>query len=64
MSISAVGGVSPAQGHVALANISRPESGEVPGAPDHDGDSDDARTPAPASTVSNAAVAGHVNVKA
>ncbi len=29
MSISAVGGVSPAQSHVALANISRRESGEA-----------------------------------
>ncbi len=64
MSIGAVGGVSPAQSHVVLANMSRPESGEVPGAPDHDGDSDDAGTPVPAATVSSAAVAGHVNVKA
>jgi hypothetical protein len=47
MSIAAVGGVSP---HVAFASVGvsrRPESGEVPGAPDHDGDSDDvARTAA------------------
>ncbi len=64
MSISPVGGVSPAQSHVALANISRPESGEVQGAPDHDGDSDDAGMPAPAATVASTAVAGHVNVKA
>jgi hypothetical protein len=64
MSISAVGGVNPAQSHVALANISRPESGEVQGAPDHDGDSDNVGTQAPAPTVPSAAVAGHVNVKA
>jgi hypothetical protein len=64
MSISAVGGVNPAQSHVVLANIGRPESGEAQGAPDHDGDSDDTGTQAPAATVSSAAVAGHVNVKA
>lgn len=64
MSIGAVGGVSPAPSHVVLANMSRPESGEVPGAPDHDSDSDDAGTPASATTVSSAAFAGHVNVKA
>lgn len=41
MSISAVGGMTP---HVALQPISpagKPESAEVAGAPDHDGDSDD-----------------------
>ena len=62
MSISAVGGVNPAQSHVALASISRPEYGEVQGAPDHDGDSDDTGVQTPAATV--VAVAGHVNVKA
>jgi hypothetical protein len=44
MSIAALGGISP---HGALApagGIRRPESAEVPGAPDRDGDSDDVRT--------------------
>jgi hypothetical protein len=64
MSINPIGGVGPAQSHVAIANISRPESNESQGAPDHDGDSDDAAIPAPAVTVASPAVAGHVNVKA
>ncbi len=64
MSINAVGGVSPAQSHVALPNVSRPESGEVQGAPDHDGDSDDAGRPTTAATAATTAVAGYVNVKA
>jgi hypothetical protein len=64
MSVSAVGGVNPVQSHVAVANVGKPESGEVPGAPDHDGDSDDARTQPPAAKVSGATIAGSVNVKA
>jgi hypothetical protein len=43
MSIAAVGGA----GHfAAFAPVQRPESAEAPGAPDHDGDSDDAATKA------------------
>jgi hypothetical protein len=40
MSISAVGGVSPLA-FQSIASTGKPESAEVAGAPDHDGDSDD-----------------------
>ena len=45
MSISAVGGVSPLA-FQSIASTGKPESAEVAGAPDHDGDSDDAATKA------------------
>ena len=40
MNIAAVGGAS----HHAPVAAQRPESAETPGAPDHDGDSDDVAT--------------------
>ncbi len=46
MNIATVGGASH---HAALAPVGaaqRPESAEVPGTPDHDGDSDDVATKA------------------
>ncbi len=64
MSISPIGGVSPVQSHVASGNVSKPESNEVPGAPDHDGDSDNAGTKVAAAKASSAAASGHVNVRA
>ena len=42
MSIAAVGGASHLAAFASVGAIQRPESAEVPGAPDHDGDSDDA----------------------
>jgi hypothetical protein len=60
MSISAVGGVSPAQSQTAVAKIGK-EAVEVPGVQDHDGDSDKAK--APAASVRSAASVG-VNLKA
>jgi hypothetical protein len=64
MSIGAVGGVNPTQSHISIANSGKPESGEVRGAPDHDGDSDDAGAKTSAAKVSGAATPGHLNVKA
>jgi len=63
MSISPIGGVNtvPSQ---AAHNASKPESGEVPGAPDHDGDADDGATKTPNAKVASAAVPGRVNLKA
>jgi len=45
MNIAAVGGASH---HASVAPVAaqRPESAETPGAPDHDGDSDDVATKA------------------
>ncbi len=63
MSISAVGGVSSAQSQAATANAKKPESSEVPGAPDHDNDADNRATTGSAAKVSGLA-AGTVNVKA
>ncbi len=64
MSIGPIGGVSPAQSHVVSGNVNKPESNEVPGAPDHDGDSDDGVAKAAASKASSAATPGRVNVTA
>jgi hypothetical protein len=64
MSIGAIGGVSPVQGHAAAGNVSKLESSEVPGVPDHDGDADDAGTKVSAAGASGARVAGGVDVKA
>jgi hypothetical protein len=46
MSIAAVGGASHLAAFAAIGPAKRPESAEAPGAPDHDGDSDDAATKA------------------
>jgi hypothetical protein len=46
MSIEAVGGASHLAAFAAAGAVQRPESAEAPGAPDHDGDSDDAATKA------------------
>lgn len=42
MSIAAVGAMSPHLAFAPTSAASKPESAEVAGAPDHDGDSDDA----------------------
>jgi hypothetical protein len=44
MSIAPVGGVGHVATFTSVGAVQRPESTEVPGAPDHDGDSDDAGT--------------------
>jgi hypothetical protein len=44
MSIEAVSGAGHHAAFAAAGAVQRPESAEVPGAPDHDGDSDDAAT--------------------
>jgi hypothetical protein len=65
MSINAVGGVSPVPSHAAPASVAKPESAEVKGAPDHDGDADDSAAHAPAQAATgSSATPGHVNVKA
>lgn len=64
MSINPIGGASPAQGHVGAGNVSRPEAKEAPGAPEHDGDSDDAGKKVAAANASSAAAPGRVNVRA
>jgi len=61
MSISPIGGASPVQNNVATSNVSKPESKDVPGAADHDHDSDRAGTTAAAAKASSP---GRVNVKA
>lgn len=63
MSISPIGGVNAAPSQTSH-NLSKPESGELPGAPDHDGDGDDGAKTAPTANVSNAVVPGRVNLKA
>lgn len=50
MSIAAVGGVNPLQAFAPVARPASGEAGEVPGAPDHDGDADDSRVTPPPST--------------
>jgi len=46
MSVAAVGGAGHHAAFGLVNAVQRPESGEVPGAPDHDGDSDDVATKA------------------
>ena len=46
MSIAAVGGASHQAAFAPIGAVQRPESAEAPGAPDHDGDSDDVATKA------------------
>ena len=46
MSIVAIGGASHQPAFAAVGAVRRPESTEAPGAPDHDGDSDDVATKA------------------
>jgi len=62
MSISPIGGASPIQSQ-GIGNVPKPESGEAPGAPDHDSDSDNTTRKIPAATPSSPTV-GHVNLKA
>ncbi len=64
MSIGAIGGVSPVQSNAAVSSAAKPESGEVPGAPDHDGDSDNSGASAAQASASVTTGAGRVNVKA
>jgi len=63
MSIGAIGGVSPIQGHATAVSIGKPESKEVPGAPDHDGDADDTGAKVSPASAPRATAAGRVNVK-
>lgn len=63
MSIGAIGGVNPIQGHSAAGSISKSEAGEVPGAPDHDGDADDTGTKVSPAATDGTKVAGRVDVK-
>jgi hypothetical protein len=63
MSIGPVVGVNAVPSHAAH-NVSRLESGEVPGTPDHDGDADDSATKAPIAKASKAAVPGRVDLEA
>lgn len=46
MSIAAIGGVTSHAAFASVGAVQRPESAEAPGAPDHDGDSDDVATKA------------------
>ena len=46
MNIAAIGGASHQPAFAAVGAVQRPESAEVAGAPDHDGDSDDVATKA------------------
>jgi hypothetical protein len=46
MNIAAIGGTSHLAAFAAAGATKRPESAEAPGAPDHDGDSDDVATKA------------------
>ena len=46
MSIAAVGGASHLAAFASVGAAQRPESAEVAGTPDHDGDSDDVATKA------------------
>jgi hypothetical protein len=55
MSIPAIGGVSPHAVFQPTSRAAQPESAEVAGAPDHDGDSDD-------SAKATGAARGSVNV--
>lgn len=60
MSIGAIGGVSPVQSNAAA----KPESSEIPGAPDHDGDSDDSGAKTAQAGAAGTTGAGRVDVKA
>jgi hypothetical protein len=62
MGISAVGGVGSVRSHAPAVSVSKPESIEIPGAPDRDGDADN-RVQA-AATKPAAVKPGQVNVKA
>ena len=46
MSIAAVGGAGRHAAFALVGPVQRPESAEAPGAPDHDGDTDDVATKA------------------
>ncbi len=59
MSISPIGGVGPAPNHPVTNTVGKPESTEVPGAPEHDGDGDDGAAKAP-----KIPTPGQVNIKA
>jgi len=61
MSIAAIGD---AGAHLATPTISKPESMEKPGAPDHDGDADADNSVAAASSSASPRGAGRVDVKA
>ena len=63
MSISPVGGPSPVASSIGASSAAKPESKDVPGAPDHDSDSDQG-TQAAAVNAGRAAIVGQVNVKA
>jgi hypothetical protein len=55
MNINSIPSVGSINSHISVAPASKPEGGEVPGAPEHDGDGDDAAAtasaPAPRTSV-------------
>jgi hypothetical protein len=63
MSINPVGGASPVTVHQPVASTAKLESGEAPGAADHDGDADNGGTP-PAARAAAVTLPGTMNVKA
>ena len=60
MSISAVGGVTPHAGLQPISPAGKPESAEVAGAPDHDGDSDDGGVSAAAASQVKTGSVNHI----
>ncbi len=65
MSITPVGGAAPAQSHAVPTPPAKPETAEVPGAPDHDGDSDNGAAHALTQAASPAKITpGQINLKA
>jgi hypothetical protein len=61
MSITPVGSIGSAQAFAPASSV-KPESAEIPGAPDHDGDSDDAAKAQSVATTRS--TLGSLNVKA
>ncbi len=64
MSIAPISGASSLQSFSAASSARRPESGETPGAADHDSDSDNASVQSTSAGASSASASGRVDVKA
>lgn len=60
VSISAIGGVTPHAAFEPIGGAGKPESAEVAGAPDHDGDSDDRGVSAPAASQVKSGSVNHI----
>ena len=60
MSISSVGGVAPHAAFEPISRAGKPESAEVAGAPDRDGDSDDHGVSAAAASQVKTASVNHI----